>query len=86
MQSYLSYLADALQLGRAELFVAHLRFVAELEQRRGGSTRQLLQALRSLRESVEQLGTAAHADAALRALSAAEASLESLETKRGESP
>ncbi|HEX6240661.1 MAG TPA: hypothetical protein VFZ61_07205 [Polyangiales bacterium] len=78
MRSYLSYLADALQLGRAELFVAHLRFVSELEQQRGGNARGLSVALASLHERVRELGNVAHAETASRALGAAEAALESL--------
>lgn len=79
IESLLSYLADALQLDRPELFVQHIAFLAELYRARGASTAELAYALRSLREALEgddrADAQAALARSAVRALSAAEGEL-----------
>lgn len=78
IESLLSYLADALQLDRPELFVQHIAFLAELYRARGTSTAELAYALRSLREALEGDRADAHAApacSAVRALSAAEGEL-----------
>lgn len=53
--SLLSYLADALQLARPDLFLAHIKFLADFYQRRGRSQLPLAQLMRALSESAAEL-------------------------------
>jgi hypothetical protein len=89
VESLLSYLADALQLDRPELFVQHVAFLGGMHRARGSSSAQLSCTLSALRESLaaDQEGPdASFAASARSTLSAAEAALVPPSTLLQEAP